>query len=179
MAEGTCSVAGCDRATRSKGMCNAHYRRWRTTGDPGSAAIQLRGADRGCVIEGCERRHFGHGYCQTHAYRLRENGDPLVTRPPGTPSGPNHPSARGDDIEYAALHRRLKSWRGKASDYPCCACGMAADNWAYQHTSADERICPKVGLPYSTNIDDYLPMCHSCHTRFDNGLLQNDWRTRK
>lgn len=29
-----CMVAGCEKTWRAKGMCEAHYRRWRRTGSP-------------------------------------------------------------------------------------------------------------------------------------------------
>lgn len=30
----TCSIDGCDRTHTARGLCNAHYQRWRTHGDP-------------------------------------------------------------------------------------------------------------------------------------------------
>lgn len=34
MAEGTCSIEGCDQPTRARGWCRRHYLRWHKTGDP-------------------------------------------------------------------------------------------------------------------------------------------------
>lgn len=31
---GQCSIEGCTTLTNSRGWCNAHYQRWRRTGDP-------------------------------------------------------------------------------------------------------------------------------------------------
>lgn len=34
MGNTTCSIDGCERAPRSRGMCEKHYQRWWATGDP-------------------------------------------------------------------------------------------------------------------------------------------------
>lgn len=34
MSARTCPVDGCDKAVRTKGYCDTHYRRWRKYGDP-------------------------------------------------------------------------------------------------------------------------------------------------
>lgn len=121
----------------------------------------------GCVIDGCERKHGGHGYCRVHLYRWRQNGDPLVTRKPGPPPGESNPSWRGENVGYPAVHARLRRLQGPASDHTCITCGSAAEEWAYQHTAPDERISEATGLPYTTDLAHYAPMCLSCHHQFD------------
>lgn len=165
MAKGTCTIEGCDRKSFAKGWCSAHYNRWRRNGDPGGADVQARRT--GCKVEGCDAKHQGQGYCQTHRYRWRSNGDPLVTRPPGAPAGESHSHYRGQDVRYAAVHRRLSKYRGRARDLDCINCGSVADAWAYQFGAPDERICEKAGLPYSTDLSYYQPMCRPCHSQFD------------
>lgn len=42
MAEGTCSIAGCDTAVKARGWCKLHYGRWQRNGDP-RVVRRLRG----------------------------------------------------------------------------------------------------------------------------------------
>lgn len=69
MAKRTCSVPECGRGISARGMCNAHYIRWRTTGDPGPAKIRRRAKDAICEFPGCGRRHEAHGLCPGHLYQ--------------------------------------------------------------------------------------------------------------
>lgn len=165
MAKGTCSVDGCDRTASSRTWCHGHYNRWRRNGNLGSAPIQSRRT--GCLVEDCQEPHFGNGYCQVHNYRLKVNGDPLVTRSTAPPVGDMNPGWRGDDVRYSAVHRRLRKYRGRANEFPCSSCSSQAETWAYQHDADNERICEKSGLPYSTDLSHYEPMCRSCHAQLD------------
>ena len=62
---------------------------------------------------------------------------------------------KGDDAGYQALHRRLYSRFGKPRI--CGVCGTtSAKNYDYANLTG----------PYE-DLDDYLPMCRSCHSRFD------------
>jgi hypothetical protein len=105
MAEGTCSVAGCDRRYHSRGYCDAHYRRWRSTGDAGSVPIrvvtQYRGGranwrgDRvtysGLHVRLRDQRGGASGHpCQTCGKPAQDwaydHSDPDELRDPGTGS---------------------------------------------------------------------------------------------
>jgi hypothetical protein len=170
MAERTCSIDGCDRRLKARGLCAPHYKRLKVAGDPGEAVIRSNGRTpqvKTCAIEGCQRRYSGRGYCHMHLYRLRMNGDPLTTRSPGSLSGKDNPVWRGDDVEYQAVHRRLRVYRGRAAEQACAHCGQQANEWAYQHTASDERVCPKAGLPFTTDLEHYMPMCRDCHRQLD------------
>lgn len=67
--------------------------------------------------------------------------------------------------QYQQAHNDLKRARGKASEY-LCSCGKPAQDWAYLYTGEPLRS-PDDSRPYSTNPDDYAPMCRKCHIRFD------------
>lgn len=121
----------------------------------------------GCLVPDCAKPHFGNGYCQTHNYRLKSNGDPLVTRPRGSRSGERNAMWRGDDVEYQAVHRRLARLHGRAKEHMCVACASRANHWAYMHTALDEKISTKTGLPYTTDLSHYRPLCASCHHTLD------------
>lgn len=73
-------------------------------------------------------------------------------------------SPRRDRTErpsYGAMHRRLRSRRGRASEFPCVECGEQAQEWAYDHE--DVGALTSDGLPYSLDLEHYRPMCRHCH----------------
>lgn len=83
MAAHPCTIEGCDGVAHSRGMCPAHYQRWRKHGDPevfGEVTRYGKPTPDGlCSIEGCQREFYGHGWCATHYARWRRWGDPAIT----------------------------------------------------------------------------------------------------
>lgn len=84
VAEDTCSIDGCTNSVLNKkrGWCNAHYQRWRKTGDP----LKIRpGRWDGyvrptCSVPDCEAPAHARGLCSVHSPRQRRHGDPLGGR---------------------------------------------------------------------------------------------------
>lgn len=66
MGQRTCSVEGCGRPHKARGLCKAHYAKWRYD--------QLPFAAPGCSADGCERPHYAKGLCGSHYTRLRTTG---------------------------------------------------------------------------------------------------------
>ena len=59
-----------------------------------------------------------------------------------------------ESLTYSQLHVRVRKEHGSAVLYPCSSgCGRVAQNWA----SLDDYL----------KMDDYVPLCISCHKRFD------------
>ena len=170
-----CSVDGCSRPERCRKYCQRHYDRWRTTGAVGPAMIQSRqSSGRSCCEPDCDNpvgRSGGHGWCGKHYLRWKTHGDPrrLAYAQGNGLSGEAHPRWVGEDISYAGVHLRLRRERGAVSARICDHCGERAANWAYDHTDTYERcgIWGGSELTYSTDLDRYLPLCVSCHRRFD------------
>ncbi len=71
-------------------------------------------------------------------------------------------------MTYYTVHDRLRRTRGKATSLECVQCGERARDWAYQHTSSDEKIDPRTGRVYSEDPSAYDPMCRKCHISLDN-----------
>ena len=62
---------------------------------------------------------------------------------------------KGDEAGYQAMHLRVESRRGKASTHVCSRCAIViADDWA------------NLSGRYS-DVNDYAPMCRSCHRKYD------------
>jgi hypothetical protein len=57
----TCTVAGCKRAYRAKGLCFFHYKKWRREELEGRPARWIA-----CSKPECKKKVFQHGLCQEH-----------------------------------------------------------------------------------------------------------------
>jgi hypothetical protein len=59
---GICSIRGCERPTKAKGLCTMHYQRRLRKGDP------LAGPDKSykCKIEDCMFSTYSKGFCWEH-----------------------------------------------------------------------------------------------------------------
>lgn len=82
MAQGTCSIDGCDSPARTRGWCRIHYQRWYRTGDPlGIRPGKWDGYVRPtCSVDGCDATAHARGLCPSHFCRQRRHGDPLAGR---------------------------------------------------------------------------------------------------
>lgn len=79
--------------------------------------------------------------------------------------------------KFATVHRRLKVQRGPASAHRCVVCGSGAKDWALQDATGNNQHQlwelrqstgePMMVLSYSTDLDQYVPMCRKCHRRYD------------
>ena len=67
---------------------------------------------------------------------------------------------------FQAVHSRLYRSRGYAREHKCIGCGGQALDWAYQYSAGSSELVLE-GRRYSSNLDDYAPMCRSCHSAFD------------
>lgn len=96
MAQGQCSVEGCEKHQKARGLCSMHYHRWQRHGD--AVFVKCRSSERQCLY--CNNcflgTNYGHRYCSktcyrkaTHEYqkernrirgRLAKHGDPLLGR---------------------------------------------------------------------------------------------------
>jgi hypothetical protein len=160
---GTCSVDGCDRPSKCRGLCQAHYFRLRRNGDVGPASISGR-QRHFCSVDGCDRRVSGQGLCWTHLRRLRKGGS--VDYRPEPRRGPATHAWRGDAVTYKDMHARVVRARGRASEHACVDCGKPARHWSYDHADPAEKSAPK-GWAYSLDVAHYEPRCVPCHKRFD------------
>ncbi len=174
----TCSIEGCETKARSRAegsMCEKHYYRMRRNGT--LALTHPQRDKRGtCTVDGCELVDVGRaGFCAKHYARLTRHGDPTKAADPTDnlrpqPSGPTNPCWRGRDVAYSTAHSRVRSLRGRASNYGCEHCDNQADDWAYNHSDPDELISDRagsLGMRYSPDPMAYISLCKSCHIKFD------------
>lgn len=160
----TCAVVACSRPVAARGWCIMHYKRWWKSGSsdvgPASTIIARRGT---CSVDECESPHQAHGYCERHYRRWRSTGNPGPAR---LLQRDERPQWRGDAAGYQAAHHRIWDERGKARLYSCAHCGERAAEWAFNHETRVRKV-DECGRPYSLDANDYMPLCRSCHRRYD------------
>lgn len=77
-----CSIDECPRgATAARGLCPAHYRRWRE-GLPVDVVLPVRAKNVGlCSITGCRKPSHTRGWCRTHYARFYRTGEAGTAKP--------------------------------------------------------------------------------------------------
>ena len=78
-----CTVAGCKRGYRAKGLCFFHYKKWRR----GELEKKPPRYDT-CGKEGCRKKVAGHGFCQEHldAWKASRKSAKLAAAAPAAPA---------------------------------------------------------------------------------------------
>lgn len=158
----TCSLDGCDRPIKARGLCSAHYFRQRRNGTPGDATIWDR-TRAACTVEGCDRPNEAHGLCQLHGRRVSKGGSPDFL---GSQAWDMNPAWKGAEVGYTAAHDRVRSVRGPATAQACASCGGTAQHWAYTHDDPAALRTEK-GIPYSSDPAYYEALCVPCHKNAD------------
>lgn len=85
MAQGTCSIEGCEDEPKTSGLCGSHYARWRRYGDPHVITRRRKNPGAICEFDGCDTKARARGLCNLHWDRWRKHGDPSVNRHERTP----------------------------------------------------------------------------------------------
>src|SRR5512135_2964738 len=79
----SCSIQGCKRAYRAKGLCFFHYKKWRR------GELEKRPARYDtCGKEACKKKVVGHGLCQEHfdAWKASRKSAKLAAAPAAAPA---------------------------------------------------------------------------------------------
>lgn len=120
-----CSVDGCERPHKTRGLCQMHYWRWRVRGATGPAdRLKLLRQPDACMVDGCANSAHGRGLCQMHYSRWRRHGDP-------------GPAEKQRPRSAAIGTRRLEPGRGYVQvKVPAGHWAARRNNWAYEHRVA-------------------------------------------
>ncbi len=91
---------------------------------------------------------------------FRRNGIQPRPATPRNQTGSMNSRWKGDEAGYQAMHLRMYRVRGRP--FPCSVCGtMQARAYDWANLTGNYQ-----------DIEDYAPMCRSCHWRHD-GRVQN------
>lgn len=95
-----CSIDGCDRPNLARGLCPAHYDRWRRGSDLTPPIANHSPNRLPCSVPGCTALTHGRGWCLDHYTNWRRRGDPMSRPTPSTRCGAcRHPSAASLDLD--------------------------------------------------------------------------------
>lgn len=82
--------------------------------------------------------------------------------------GDNNASWKGNEVGYVALHDWIKRYYGKASKCESKTCTGISNKFEWANISGK----------YLRDKSDYLMLCKSCHTKFDNQKLRGNFCQR-
>lgn len=118
-----------------------------------------------CRWSGCSRPlvYVAQMLCRAHYQRIRRS-----LRSPGGRATDGRGAPTRDVVGYFGAHARVRDRYGLAALYGCELCPARAGEWALLPSVAPE-LCPRTGLRYSLDPEDYMPLCVSCHKRLDGG----------
>lgn len=125
MAHSICSIADCVSAPIAKGLCNAHYRRWRRAPD-GPIQPAPKPPKPQCSVEGCDSLTKGRGLCGMHYKRMSDHGSTeLPRRTPPTAktcsscgfTGPAELFARNRRRCFDCRRAENANWRQENAEY--------------------------------------------------------------
>lgn len=135
-----CKIEGCDNRLLCKGLCNKHYQRLQTHGDPLKVVEKIRPI---CSITGCGKPNFNRSYCSTHHARFRRHGDPLHV----------NPKCNRDGNAKTRSAVRVKKWK--------------KDNWQeYKAYLATRKKRVKQATPSWANLDAVKDFYMNCPKGF-------------
>lgn len=144
-----CSVDGCDKPTKNKDLCWAHYGRYRKYGDPmlGGPPKRKRTSDF-CSLDGCNKPVYAFSLCSAHYTRNRRHGSPY-----------------GGRTAYGETHAFLESLFDQAID-ECITWPYAKDRKGYGVITIDgaNRIVSRIVCErlYGPPPSDSHQAAHSC-----------------
>lgn len=131
-----------------------------------------------CIVNNCESEYYiRKGMCNKHYKHNHRYGDPLIAK------------HNTDNISYSGMHFRVRHHRGKASLFDCCndQCIKQARQWAMKQeakrkiktTLFDGRNNKAREVEYALDIEDYIPLCITCHNLYDKKILilEQKWHT--
>jgi len=75
-------------------------------------------------------------------------------------TGNNHPGWKGKSASYAALHKWVNKYNGRPLE--CEHCGTTNNE-----VGRSNLHWANIDHLYNRNLDDYLPLCPSCHGKYD------------
>lgn len=154
----TCSVAECNKPSRTSGLCSGHYERKRL-GKPVDGPLALKNQHDVCVVDGCESVNpIARGMCERHYCRWRAHGDATVTLRDRTVTRPRGLTAREAFYYKPPVFDENGCWIWQ--------CGLNA--YGYGQLRADGRMRSAHTVSYELHVGEIpkgMEIDHACRVR--------------
>lgn len=167
-----CPVTDCPKAIHRGGYCYAHYmKNWRygtPTPNHPRRYEDVTGQRFGTLTPIKREGIFWICQCDCGETRRASMGELNRTGQNNTCGIPG--KHLSEDVEYTAVHGRVRNLHGSARQHACVSCGEPALHWSYDHLDPEERISQAertAGIAYSLKTEHYQARCVPCHKRYD------------
>lgn len=180
-----CSVEGCDRQARAKGMCRKHYMSFYRTGDPISKKPKYSDEDI-CSVNGCNKKTVVKGMCRSHynsrseagkkanerlkvkgifveaakKYRESQKGKENIAK--------YNKSKEGRDNNVKSQQKRRARKRGVEVESVAPKDIYERDNWTCYLCGKEINKTSKAPHPKSPSLDHVVPICKGGSHTYDN-----------
>lgn len=150
-----CSIPNCDKPSRHRDWCSAHYQRWLKYGDPLLGGPSRNRQDSICQVKDCGRRTRCRNLCGMHYQRWKKHGDPLFGR---------GKVANGEALRY--FREVVLQYEGDE----CLTWPFTTNNSGYavlrfdgKQRSASRVVCEEVNGPPPTDCHESAHSCGKGH----------------
>lgn len=92
-----CSIKGCDQESKAKNLCNKHYQRVRSFGDP----YKDRKKKPKCSVDDCTNLNWCESFCPKHYRRYKRHGDPFFI----------NEKCNRDGKSLERKYKKVKEWK--------------------------------------------------------------------
>lgn len=138
-----CSIDGCEKELRARGLCGTHWARWRKTGTTDDPEPKYKSDF--CSIDGCDKHRKTLGLCEMHYYRRRRNGrtgppTPLITRNHGNPCKVDGCAKPGKSFGMCEMHYTRFTRNGHTERIR--RSGFTIDANGYYRVHVNGKPCP-------------------------------------
>lgn len=178
-----CNVKNCSCELYARGWCKAHYKRWLKAGDVRPNEIIGYSVERVArVAEKLRGRTYGRrskSWCDniSKAKKGRSNGleghkmsETAKVKIRMANSGERNKNWKGNKVGYVALHERVRKMLVRVCTH-CKTTEKIEAALSHEAQSLKTDIMKVNGkdriVRYSTDIDDYFPLCRPCHKQYD------------
>ena len=134
-----CSVEGCTRNSKERGLCHGHYQRLLRLGHVQADRPLGRKTEGTCAVQGCHRTIYAKVLCAPHYSRQLAGGDLREHQPLRPPAGDRHISHGYFVVNVPPELRYLTGGDSQALEHRFVMAQMLGDRYGLTRVSITVR----------------------------------------